>query len=317
MVTPHYSVSDHIVSHFMIICMANYPHPGMRTALSAAGQSEPRYLGFEEGALWLAEERTADLVHIELDDEFHSLDRDLIQRADANATRINVPLIISGPLSKVDLMADLACGPNSHWFCNPSLDERIAQTALILASNGTALNDVAGDVDTLRLRRLADEVSRIARALSSLTASERPFDGYAQAALNEARPAFRGEPMEISFAVPPPSADDIRAVLRQRRLRDRFFDPALFADPAWDMLLDLMAARLEDVHVAVSSLCIAAAVPPTTALRWIKTMTDFGLFERCADPDDGRRIFIQLSDSAMEAMARYFQASKKLGAAII
>ena len=74
------------------------------------------------------------------------------------------------------------------------------------------------------------------------------------------------------------------------------------------MLLDLYAARLERQPVSVSSLCIAAAVPATTALRWIKTMTDAGIFLREADPQDGRRIFIALSDGANEAMARYFEA---------
>ena len=38
----------------------------------------------------------------------------------------------------------------------------------------------------------------------------------------------------------------------------------------------LMAARLEQQRVEVSSLCIAAAVPPTTALRWIKALSDAG-----------------------------------------
>ncbi len=87
-----------------------------------------------------------------------------------------------------------------------------------------------------------------------------------------------------------------------------YFPADLFADPAWDMLLDLYAARLERQPVSVSSLCIAAAVPATTALRWIKTMTDAGLFVREADPHDGRRIFIALAEGACDALARYFEA---------
>ena len=58
----------------------------------------------------------------------------------------------------------------------------------------------------------------------------------------------------------------------------------------------------------MSSLCIAAAVPATTALRWIKAMTDAGLFVRKDDPRDGRRILIGLSEGAGEALARYFGA---------
>src|SRR3546814_15436252 len=101
-----------------------------------------------------------------------------------------------------------------------------------------------------------------------------------------------------------------------RRVREQYFPADLCADPAWDMLLDLYAARLERQPVSVSSLCIAAAVPATTALRWIKTMTDAGLFLREADPDDGRRIFIALAGGAFAAMARNFEALEVLGPAL-
>ena len=72
------------------------------------------------------------------------------------------------------------------------------------------------------------------------------------------------------------------------------------------MLLDLLQAELAQHRVPVSSLCIAAAVPATTALRWIKSMTDAGLFLRRADPHDGRRVFVELSPGASEGMRRYF-----------
>ena len=97
-------------------------------------------------------------------------------------------------------------------------------------------------------------------------------------------------------------------MIRARRLREQYFGPDIFADPAWDMLLDLYAAQLERAPVSVSSLCIAAGVPTTTALRWIKAMTDAGLFIRKDDPRDGRRILIGLSDDAGDALARYFDA---------
>src|SRR3546814_11460790 len=64
-------------------------------------------------------------------------------------------------------------------------------------------------------------------------------------------------------------------LIRCRRLRDRYFDGDLFADPAWDMLLDLyLAAERNTRPVSISSLCIASAVPAPTALRWIKTFED-------------------------------------------
>jgi DNA-binding MarR family transcriptional regulator len=106
--------------------------------------------------------------------------------------------------------------------------------------------------------------------------------------------------------VPDVAVEAVRSVIRARRLRTRFFAEDLFADPAWDMLLDLLQAEIAQLRVPVSSLCIAAAVPATTALRWLKSMTDRGIFVRRADPHDGRRVFVELSRGASIAMRRYF-----------
>jgi DNA-binding MarR family transcriptional regulator len=109
------------------------------------------------------------------------------------------------------------------------------------------------------------------------------------------------------------TAAELRTHIRLRRMRDRFFGDDLFADPAWDMLLDLKAAKLERVKVAASSLCLAAAVPSTTALRWIKVMCENGIFVRVNDPEDGRRVFVELSDGAAARMAAYLSAAKAQG----
>ena len=77
-------------------------------------------------------------------------------------------------------------------------------------------------------------------------------------------------------------------------------------------MLDLFAARLEKQKVAVSSLCIAAAVPATTALRWIKTLTDIGILVRAADPQDGRRVYIELAPKAAAGMEAYLRAAQRI-----
>jgi DNA-binding MarR family transcriptional regulator len=156
------------------------------------------------------------------------------------------------------------------------------------------LRDIASEPNAARLRQLSDEVGRIAATLARLSA------GPEQAARACSRPELdpEGEPVV--------SLDRLRQVIRARRLRSRFFDDELFADPAWDMLLDLFQAEAAQHRVPVSSLCIAAAVPPTTALRWIRSMTDAGLLQRRPDPNDGRRVFIELSPRASRAMRNYF-----------
>jgi DNA-binding MarR family transcriptional regulator len=111
------------------------------------------------------------------------------------------------------------------------------------------------------------------------------------------------------FAPPRPALPDpqvVRQIIANRQARSRFFDPALFGDPAWDMLLDLTAAHGEGARVSVTSLCIAAGVPATTALRWLTQMVESGIFERVPDPVDRRRAFIALGDKALAAMSNYF-----------
>ena len=104
----------------------------------------------------------------------------------------------------------------------------------------------------------------------------------------------------------------IRRMIRARRLRTHFFRADLFADPAWDMLLDLLAARLEGKQVAVSSLCIAAAVPPTTALRWLGVLTEHGLVVRVADRDDRRRVHVELGEATARALGTWLRQTQAL-----
>ncbi|MGH6697599.1 winged helix DNA-binding protein [Sphingopyxis sp.] len=99
----------------------------------------------------------------------------------------------------------------------------------------------------------------------------------------------------------------VRDEIRKRRQRDRFFPSDLFADPAWDILLDLYASHLEGRNISVSSACIAAAVPATTALRWLKTLSDNGQIVRVPDVYDGRRIFVAISEDSKNQLDAYFE----------
>ena len=54
-----------------------------------------------------------------------------------------------------------------------------------------------------------------------------------------------------------------------------------------------------------------------TALRWIKMLTGRGLFVRSADPRDGRRVYVELSEEADRALAAYPRSVERLGASVI
>jgi len=89
-----------------------------------------------------------------------------------------------------------------------------------------------------------------------------------------------------------------------RRQRDLAFGAAasIFRDPAWDMMLDLFAARIEGRQISVSSAAIAAQTPQTTALRCIDQMVERGLLVRVPDRVDRRRSLLELTPCALDAM---------------
>lgn len=162
------------------------------------------------------------------------------------------------------------------------------------------------EADRFALMRLTEQVEAIVQRLEGFqqggdSALRSPALAWAGASANETALVRAAQPAL-------PHAPMVRTILRQRQQRARYFGADLFSDPAWDMLLDLTAARGENKRVSVTSLCIAACVPPSTALRWISQMITCGLFVRVEDLSDRRRAFIELTEAAADAMARFFTA---------
>jgi DNA-binding MarR family transcriptional regulator len=110
------------------------------------------------------------------------------------------------------------------------------------------------------------------------------------------------------FAVRERNLRLVHYVRNARHLREQFFEADLFADPAWDMLLDLYEAELSEQRTTVSNLCIASRVPATTALRWLRTLERRRLVDRTPDANDGRRKFLTLSDTALTSLNALFEA---------
>lgn len=100
----------------------------------------------------------------------------------------------------------------------------------------------------------------------------------------------------------------IRAILKARRARSQFFPSEFFAEPAWDILLDLYAADVGQYRTTVGDLGVGANLPATTALRWIKILEKRGILQRRGDPRDGRRVFAELTDEGRRAMDSLFLA---------
>lgn len=90
----------------------------------------------------------------------------------------------------------------------------------------------------------------------------------------------------------------------RRRRTDKLGDQ-LFADPSWDMLLDLYVQGTEGIDVSVSSACHASGVPCTTALGHVTKLERRGLIVRCADNRDRRRTLLRLRPHAAAAVRQW------------
>lgn len=258
----------------------------------------------------------AGLVIIEVGETGGAAEDRLLAQLSRQAGDNAQPVVASFPLATLDRVIAEVDAPYATLLCNPSPAERVA--AFALASRMKPLvfmNERENVAEAVRLQALAEEVGRIARALSGLSEDA----GGSPEAVSDGLIGYRAGPAPEVIAARPEvvRAEDVRLMIRLRRQRDMLFGADLFADPAWDMMLDLLAARIERIRVAVSSLCIASAVPPTTALRWIKTLTEIGIFRRVADATDGRRIFIELSDDAAKSVLNFVGEAKRARAGVV
>lgn len=246
-----------------------------------------------------------------------------IARLDARVANSGAHLIVSTSVDALDDVFGCLDQSNPQLLVNPTRGDRVIALGQVLAKMpGMRVRDLS-DEDRLSLIRLTEQVGQIAERLEKLGVQGKSADGGAFRFESPSRNYDGEQPDDGStrlvrasrLSLPDPRL--VRRIIRQRQLRARFFDKDLFADPAWDILLDLAAARAEHKRVSVTSLCIASGVPPTTALRWITQMVDAGLLERVEDEADKRRVFIALSDSAADAMARYFAEVGKEAARIM
>lgn len=266
-----------------------------RYAIDAFGLRVGAELPVESALERVERQAATSLIWIEIDEDGEAAMDSLLARVSSDASDGRYAAVVSTIPELLDpVMAGIGASP-IEVVVDADAIERTA--ALAIATAGRAVpyrvSDVAADNGAEQLRHLSEEVNRIASMLARLS------NGPAAVGTRTT------DPIETANA-PPVDAETVRKVIRARRMRARHFPEHLFADPAWDMLLDLLQAELAHLRVPVSSLCIAAAVPATTALRWLKTMVSEGLFVRHADPHDGRRVFVELAPPTRDALHRYF-----------
>jgi hypothetical protein len=148
------------------------------------------------------------------------------------------------------------------------------------------------DANAKLLLHLSQEVSRIAGSLAKLSMG-------VEASPRQNYPFSNENELDVPL-------ERVDWLIQARRARARYLNIELFADPAWDILLDLLRAEIAHERISVSSACIASAVPATTGLRWLRALEQRGLVVRQRDLHDARRTFVVLSQDTSKALRRYF-----------
>lgn len=116
-----------------------------------------------------------------------------------------------------------------------------------------------------------------------------------------------------------PAAGDADSALRTLDLLQRMADArssvfgnAVMPEPAWEMLAELMSARLSGRHLSVTSLALASKSPMTTALRRIEDLIHGGLATRHPDPEDRRRTYIELTPEGVMRMQLFLEGFSRI-----
>jgi DNA-binding MarR family transcriptional regulator len=105
----------------------------------------------------------------------------------------------------------------------------------------------------------------------------------------------------------PPDAllERAETILRVRRARERLLGRAIMGEPAFDLLLWLYV-RSGQKEISLSSLARPAGIPYSSAVRWIRYLTDRGLVERTESKTDRRLTCVQLTPSGRAVLKELF-----------
>jgi DNA-binding MarR family transcriptional regulator len=237
------------------------------------------------------------LLDVPADDARHD---PLSHTLDRASTEGQLSLVVRTDLANLDPITAQIASPRATVLCNPSEDDLIAGLRSAAGSRGAR----PGFFDKARSEEPAHDLPNEIHEEGKRDAAK-----LARSSGPVVIPAHEGE--DVPALDPSVLAADISAILRIRRMRDEFFQDTLFADPAWDMLLELLEARALGQQLSIIALCESAGVPTTTALRWLNVLVAKGLVERKRDIADRRRVYVEITDIAADALSRWFTKARR------
>lgn len=134
-----------------------------------------------------------------------------------------------------------------------------------------------------------------------------------QAAVMRVRRIIDIEELRALARAPNPefAATQIRALIATRRLWHHGFELG-DSDPAWALLMELLASRLEGEVTTVDVLRLATGLKQPTAARWIGRLQARGLIARGPHGHDERHLLVTLTDEGEDKLRTYLAAALRL-----
>jgi DNA-binding MarR family transcriptional regulator len=105
-----------------------------------------------------------------------------------------------------------------------------------------------------------------------------------------------------------PEAWFIEHIMALGAARNAAATPGLFSNPRWEMLTELVIRTAMGKVTKVSDLMALGTTAPTTGLRHLQRLEAAGFIARVPDPNDARRVLIELREDGRRIVNGYFTA---------
>lgn len=96
-----------------------------------------------------------------------------------------------------------------------------------------------------------------------------------------------------------------------RRRRSVTFQPSMFGEPAWDMLLALYILDVSGQRQTTGTLMHFSGAPITTARRWLDYLVENDLARKDHHPTDQRVLFVSLTAKGRDALDLYYSETSE------
>ena len=206
-------------------------------------------------------------------------------------------LLVTGQASLETAVAAMRLEASDYLFkpIEPkSLRESVQHALTRAASVRQVCCAAAGSAGSRELMQIAETARALAQDLCRATEQDVSQHEAAGVAPQPARPEAT-------------CLRTLELLQQLQQARSSIFGEAVMPEPAWEMLAELMRARLAGQRLSVTSLALSSKSPMETALRRIEDLIQGGLAANMPDSADPRRTYVELTPEGIVRMRLFLE----------